>query len=68
MNDTVFAICIAYESGIYHGLNNDELPNPYPYGHDEHRAYNYGYNTGKQKATDTLKQREENGDANKATD
>lgn len=42
----VFIICNAYESGYGHGLERDELPNPYSEGSEEHEAYAIGYNAG----------------------
>lgn len=42
----VFMICVAYESGFGHGRDQDNLPNPYSEGTEEHEAYKVGYDEG----------------------
>jgi hypothetical protein len=42
----VFMICVAYESGFGHGKDQDNLPNPYSEGTEEHEAYKVGYDEG----------------------
>jgi len=46
MISKVFIICSAYESGVGHGFELDELPNPYKKNTDEHEAYDLGYKEG----------------------
>lgn len=41
----VKSICIAYEQGFGHGLDNRSLPNPYNSEHLQ-EAWDYGYHTG----------------------
>jgi len=42
----VYIICNAYESGVGHGLQGDNLPNPYDPLSDEYEAYDIGYKEG----------------------
>lgn len=49
----VFRTCVAYESGVGHGLAKDKLPNPYMPGTDEHTAYASGYEFGERQQRDT---------------
>lgn len=54
MVDDIFKICDAYESGMGHGLEVDNLPNPYSIESDEYKAYEYGYNLGKERSGESL--------------
>lgn len=42
----VFQICVAYESGIGHGLKASACSNPYAVGTDEREAWQHGYDLG----------------------
>ena len=46
MVSDVYIICMAYESGVGHGFQNDNLINPYKEGTDPYEAYEYGVAEG----------------------
>ena len=43
----IFDICMAYESGIGHGLKDDHYREQFINGSNEWIAYRYGYGHGK---------------------
>ena len=42
----VYMICNAYESGVGHGYQADDVENPYPITSNEFEAFDIGYNEG----------------------
>ncbi len=45
----VYEICNAYESGIGHGLKQDNAPNPYEELTFDYLAYSHGYEIGSER-------------------
>ena len=49
-----YMICVAYESGVEHGMRMNGYKNPYRAGTEEHEAWGYGYKEGEDRAGDHL--------------
>ena len=56
----IYMICVAYESGVGHGMRKNGYKNPYRAGTEEHEAWGYGYKEGEDKAGETLSEMQPN--------